>query len=141
MFRYSECPICYNGDQNGYDENSDNFTSSKLYLPTSMETNEQDAPRDKHTRNASSFAIIRNRGCSNRSSDLVPRISALSKESGFQSSYSSTSSVYSGSRASRNVPGESASVSTCYKPKFYFVFTWYFSITCIFQVEHLILSF
>ena len=104
MFRYSECPICFNGNENGYD---------KEYLdhPAIDESTENITESDQFGRSSSNFASIHNRGCSRRSSDLAPRISAFSKESGFQSSYSSTSSVYSGPKVSKYSPVESASVS------------------------------
>ena len=111
MFRYSMCPICYNGDKNGHEDHSDNFARSKPHLQPAIESHENDVASDQYTGPSSNFASIRNRGCSRRSSDIVPRISAFSKESGFQSSYSSTSSVYSGSRAPKHIPADSASVS------------------------------
>ena len=104
MFRYSECPICFNGNENGYE-------GEYLDRPTIVESTEDVIESDQFGRNSSNFASIHNRGCSRRSSDLVPRISAFSKESGFQSSYSSTSSVYSGPKVSKYSPVESASVS------------------------------
>jgi hypothetical protein len=111
------CPICYNGNKNGYEDHSDNFVRSNIHLQPAIESHEKDVASDQYTETSSNFASIRSRGCSRRSSDIVPRISAFSKESGFQSSYSSTSSVYSGSRVPKNIPDDSASVSISVKER------------------------
>ena len=111
MFRYTECPICFNGETNGYEESSINGSSSRTCLDSSIKQNyEHNEHGDKYGQGYSNFASIYSRGCPrSRTSDAAPRISAFSKESGFQSSYSSTSSVCSGSRISKS--GESSSVS------------------------------
>ena len=106
MFRYSECPICFNGVEPEYDEEC-------LNQPEDAELAGRMMRPDQYGRNSSNFASIHNRGCSRRSSDLVPRMSAFSKESGFQSSHSSISSVYSGSKHSKYSPIEPSSVSIC----------------------------
>ena len=111
MFRYSECPICSNGNGNGYGTNFDNPRSPKSYLQSALGTQENEFLPDQYTNDSPTFASIHKRGRSRRSYDVVPRISALSKESGFQSSYSSTSSVCSGSKALKLPYGESAGVS------------------------------
>lgn len=100
MFRYSECPICFSGNENGEYVNH----------PSDIESADAIIEPDQFGRNSSNFASIHNRGCSRRSSDLAPRISAFSKESGFQSSYSSISSVYSGPKVSKYSPVESVTV-------------------------------
>ena len=115
------CPICYNGNQNDYEDQSNNVARSRRHLQPAIESLENDVAPNQYTEPSSNFASIHNRGCSRRSSDIVPRMSAFSKESGFQSSYSSTSSVYSGSRAPKNIPADSASVSISDKERIDFI--------------------
>ena len=109
MFRYSECPICLNryrnidtiGRYQMMKRNDDDKENSNLHLPNSSITSQKAFSHDPFATKPSNFASIHNRGCSRRSNNVVPRISAFSKESGFQSSYSSASSVCSGSRVSK----------------------------------------